>query len=110
MVTTNPNHYFSKLKATTETISRKKIDNAARVDPNSKLGRYLLVNPELEALVFVKKFDFQRTLITRYRTGTDNSEIEKDRRIPNSNREDHICSFSMGIITIKPILMEGHLL
>ena len=40
----------------------EKIKNAARVDLNSKLGTYLLVNLELEVLVFDKKLDFQGTL------------------------------------------------
>ena len=76
------------------------------IDPDSKLGTYLLVNPELEAPVFDNKFEFQRTLITRYRTGSHNLRIEKDRRIPNSSREDRLCLCNTGIQTIKHVLVE----
>ena len=69
-----------------------------------------LQNPELKAPVFDKKFEFQRTLITRYRTGSHNLRIEKDRRLPYSNREDRLCSCNLGIQTIKHVIMECPLL
>ena len=89
---------------------KEKIEIAARADPDSKLGTYLMVNPELKAPVFDKKFEFQRTLITRYRTGSHNLRIEKDRRLPYSNREDRLCSCNLGIQTIKHVITECPLL
>ena len=48
--------------------------------------------------------------ITRYRTGSHNLRIEKDRWLPNSNREDRICTCSMGTQTIKHVLLHCPLL
>ena len=88
IVSTNPDHYISKLvsigdatnyityyknlansytntkncsdtmKNYHKNIIKEKIENAARSDPDSKLGTYFLVNPELKAPVFDKKFEF----------------------------------------------------
>ena len=140
IVSTNPDHYISKLVAIGDATNyityfknlantytntkncsdtmknyhksfiKEKIENAARSDPDSKLGTYFLVNPELKAPVFDKKFEFQRVLITRYRTGSHNLRIEKDRRLPNSNREDRVCSCNLGIQTIKHVILECPLL
>ena len=44
-------------------VFKRKIENAARTDPDSRLGTYLLVNPELKAPEYDKKFEFQRVLV-----------------------------------------------
>ena len=56
------------MKTYYKNISKKKIENSAIIDPDSKLGTYLMVNPELKAPVFDNKFEFQGVFITRYRT------------------------------------------
>ena len=53
---------------------------------------------------------FQRVCITRYRTGSHNLRIEKDRRLPNSKREDRICACNSGVQTIKHVILHCPLL
>ena len=86
---------------------RGKIEQAAREDPDSKLGTYLLINPELKSPKYEQKFEFQRVLSTRYRTGSHNLRIEKDRRYPNSKREDRVCTCNMGVQTVRHIILES---
>ena len=92
------NNFSNNMKA--------KIENAAGLDEDSKLGTYLLVNPELKTPVYTQLFEFQRVVMTRYRTGSHNLRIEKDRRFPNSKREDRQCACNMGIQTVKHVTME----
>ena len=87
-----------------------KIQEAARLDLNSKLGTYLSVNPALSKPSYENVFEFQRVLITRYRTGSHNLRIEKDRRIPNSLREERLCCCGTGIQTLRHVLLECPLL
>ena len=89
---------------------KEKIVNAALIDPDSKLGTYLLVNPELKTPEYDLKFEFQRVVVTRYRTGSHNLRIEKDRRIPNSKREDRVCGCNMSIQTVKHVFLDCPLL
>ena len=135
----NPNHYISKLleiggeteyvkyykrlherfiypsscvdtmrQEFTHTISEK-IQRAAD-DPDSRLGCYLRVNPELSSPMYTNELEFKRVCITRYRTGSHNLRIEKDRRIPYSNREDRLCSCNNDIQTIQHVLLHCPLL
>ena len=87
-----------------------KIREAATADVDSKLGTYLAINPTLSKPVYEGKHEFQRVVITRYRTGSHNLRVEKDRRIPYSKREDRICTCNTGIQTIKHVLQECPLL
>ena len=90
--------------------TREKIETAARDDPDSKLGTYLMINPELKSPEYEQKFEFQRVLSTRYRTGSHNLRIEKDRRFPNSKREDRVCQCNMGVQTVHHVIMVCPLL
>ena len=85
---------------------REKIEQAAREDPDSKLGTYLLINPELNSPKYEQKFEFQRVLCTRYRTGSHNLRIEKDRRYPNSKREDRVCTCNLGVQTVRHVILD----
>ena len=87
-----------------------KIRQAAEIDGGSKLGTYLSINPKLLKQSFEDKFEFQRVCITRYRTGSHNLRIEKDRWLPNSNREDRICTCNTGIQNIQHVLLHCPLL
>ena len=98
------------LKNTFKTRFDSKIRDSARDDEDSKLGAYLLVNPTLSKPLFEDKLEFQRVLITRYRTGSHNLRIEKDRRFPNSTRNDRICKCSNGIQTVKHVILQCSLL
>ena len=87
-----------------------KIRDAAMLDEDSKLGTYLAINPSLSKPTFEGVPEFKRVMLTRYRTGSHNLRIEKDRMIPGSNREDRLCICATGIQTIKHVILECPLL
>ena len=71
---------YTDVKTCNETLkrnflnsTREKIEKAAREDLDSKLGAYLIINPELKPPEYEKKFEFQRVLSTIYRTGSHNT-------------------------------------
>ena len=98
------------LKRNFKDLLREKFEKAARDDPDSKLGTYLMINPELESPEYKQKIEYQRVLIRRYRTGSHNLRIEKDRRFPNSKREDRVCRCNMGVQTVRHVIMDCPLL
>ena len=63
---------------------------------DSKLGACLSINTNLVKPTFEGKLEFQRIIVTRYRTDSHNQRIEKDRRLPNSRRSSmhmqHWCT------------------
>ena len=83
-----------------------KIREAATADGDSRLGTYFIINPTLSKPEYVNKHEFQRVVITRYRTGSHNLRIEKDRRLPHSLREDRLCACNTGIQTISHVLLH----
>ena len=85
------------------------IENAARLDENSKLGSYLQVNPTLEKPIYDNKLEFQRVCVTRYRTGSHNLAVEKG-RFGGTLRDDRLCSCYTGIQTVKHVVTECPLL
>ena len=89
---------------------REKIEQAAREDADSKLGTYLMVNPELKSPEYEQRFEFQRVVCTRYRTGSHNLRIRKNRRYPNSKREDRLCKCNTGVQTVQHVLLVCPLL
>ena len=89
-------------------ISR--IQEAEMRDVDSKLGTYNSVNPSLSKPIYDKIMECERIMITRYRTGSHNLRIERDRFLPNSKREDRLCLCGLGIQTIKHVILECHLL
>ena len=52
----------------------------------------------------------ERVMLTRYRTGSHNLRIEKDRFLPNSKREDRLCLCGRDIQTIKHVILDCNLL
>ena len=105
-----PTSCISSMKNVVFANFTKKIQDAAQSDPDSKLGSYFLVNPQFTTPSFANKLEFQRVCITRYRTGSHNLRIERDRRLPYSNREDRICSCSTDIQTVQHVLLHCPLL
>ena len=79
-------------------------------DPDSKLGTYLLVNPSLTKPHYKNIMECERVMITRYRTGSHNLRIEKDRFLPYSKRKDRICLCGRNIQTIKHVILDCNLL
>ena len=53
--------------------------NKASIDPDSKLGAYKRVNPNLISPIYKVSFETERILLTRYRKGNHNLQIEKGR-------------------------------
>ena len=94
------------LKGNFSNSMRAKFEKTANEDPDSKLGTYLMINPELKSPDFTQKFEFQRVKVTRYRTGSHNLRIEKDRRFPNSRREDRVCKCNMDVQTIHHVIID----
>ena len=103
---TSPTSCAAILLNNFETKFQSKIRDAAMSDEDSKLGTYLTINPDLSKPTFHGTPEFQRVMLTRYRTGSHNLRIEKDRMIPGSNREDRLCVCGTGIQTIKHVLLE----
>ena len=97
------------LKGEMKAKHKDKIENAARLDENSKLGSYLQVNPTLEKPTYNNKLEFQRVCVTRYRTGSHNLAVEKG-RFGGTVRDDRLCACYMGIQTVKHVVMECPLL
>ena len=89
------------------TLKENRVPNQ---DIDSKLGSYLVVNPDLKMPNHQEKLEFQRTCITRYRTGSHNLLIEKGRKNPFIEREARLCKCNNGIQTIKHVIMNCHLL
>ena len=86
------------------------IRTAAQQKVNSKLGTYMLINPNFEKPTYIDKLEFQRVSITRYRTGSHNLMIEKGRRPPRIPQEERLCICDEGIQTIQHVIMECPLL
>ena len=84
----------------------EKIRLKAANDGNSKLGTYLLINPDLSKPHYEGILEFQRVITTRYRTGSHNLRIETGRRVPNLKREERLCICNSGVQTVQHILLE----
>ena len=133
--TTNPSHNISKLIAATEDtkyikhykhlvqkytdpdkctdiLSNEfrntfvaKIRSTADLDINSRLGTYAYINPSLTQPSFENKLEFQRVIITRYRTGSHNLRIESG-RTPYIPREERLCLCNNDLQTISHVMLH----
>ena len=84
--------------------NRTKIATKANNDPDSRLGVYMLVNPTLSSPTQSHGvLEFERVLLTRYRSGSHNLKIETGRwsRTPRENR---LC------VTCRELGDEEHVL
>ena len=134
----NPEHYISKLITATEETGyiryynqlqhrytsvdncanllnnnfkstyESKIRTTAMNDSNSRLGTYLTINPTLSKPSYVNKLEFQRVMVTRYRTGSHNLRIESG-RMPHIPREERLCKCNSDIQTVAHVLLHCHL-
>ena len=139
LLQTKPDHYISKLVTAatdcsyikyykqlhqtftdTDECERTMINNfksaleaktrsAAENDKDSRLGTYLGINPTLSKPSYPEKLEFQRVLVTQYRTGSHNLRIESG-RTPYIPREDRLCGCNTGIQTIEHVLLHCPLL
>ena len=82
-------------------------------DQNSRFGAYLLVNPNLEppSQNYDCKPEFERILITRYRSGSHNLKIETGRfSIPRIPSEERLCLCNTDLQTLHHCLFHCPLL
>ena len=90
-----------------------KIQQKAEEDENSRFGVYLKVNPQLEHPPhnYQQNPEFERVLITRYRSGSHNLKIETGRLCnPTIPRDERICSCNTGLQTLHHCLFVCPLL
>lgn len=84
-----------------------KIKSQHRNDNDSKLGTYLRVNPNLESYVPNPQtiMEFERELVTRFRTGSHSLAIETG-RYSNIPRENRLCSCGLDVQTVWHIFKD----
>ena len=90
-----------------------KIRQKAVEDANSRLGVYSHVNPQLEPPTnnYEYNLEFERVLITRYRSGSHNLKIESGRMCnPIIPREERLCSCNTGVQSLYHCLFDCPLL
>ena len=90
-----------------------KIRQKAEEDNDSRFGVYLQVNPELDypSHNYAHNPEFERVLITRYRSGSHNLKIETIRHsYPPIPRDQRLCSCNNGVQTLHHCLFECPLL
>ena len=100
------------LKEEFDRITYEKIHNASTNDPESKLGVYLQVNPDLHRPTYKDfLFEIERINITRFRTGSHNLLIETGRfNNPKIPRELRICMCGNDVQTLRHVLMDCNLI
>ena len=106
---TDPASCEEMMKNELQAANEEAIRTAFTTDENSKLGTYLRVNPTLVKPSYDNKLEFQRILITRYRTGSHNLAIEKG-RFSGITREQRLCSCNTDIQTIDHVILHCPLL
>ena len=86
----------------------QKIRNAFVNDPNSKLGTYLQVNPDLTTPKYSDSmYEIERIHVTRFRTGSHNLAIETGRfNSPPLARELRLCKCGNSIQTVHHVFFE----
>ena len=90
-----------------------KIRQKAAEDEKSRLGVYSQVNPQLEPPSHNYDYnpEFERVLITRYRSGSHNLRIESGRMCnPIIPRDERLCSCNTGIQSLHHCLFDCPLL
>ena len=92
--------------------NRTKIMTKANDDADSRLGVYLLVNPNLSSPTQHHGIlEFERVLLTRYRSGSHNLRIETGRLCcPKVPREERMCLCGSGVQSLRHCLFECPLL
>ena len=105
---------YKEPNACEESITKKYTDTwKAKViakfedDPNSKLGTYYCINPYLTKQVQIPQglMEFERELVTRFRTGSHSLAIEVG-RYSNTVRENRLCKCGDGIQTVWHVISE----
>ena len=76
-------------------------------DADSKLGTYYRVNPDLKSYVLNPQptMEFERELVTRFRTGSHSLAVELG-RYSNIPRENRLCACGNGIQTVWHVFVD----
>ena len=92
--------------------NKAKIRTKSNDDADSRLGVYLLVNPSLTSSTQRDDLiEFERVLLTRYRCGSHNLQIEVGRMCnPKILRENRLCKCSNGVQSLHHCLFDCVLL
>ena len=96
----------SLTEATLESY-KEKITSQFNIDHDSRLGTYHRINPNLTSNVPVPQttLEFERELVTRFRTGSHALAVETG-RYSNIPRENRLCTCGTGIQTVWHIFVE----
>ena len=94
------------------TSTATKINSKSNNDPESRLGVYLQVNPNIAPPTHRDDMlEFERVLLTRYRCGSHNLKIEVGRLCnPKIPREDRLCKCNNGVQSLRHCLFDCELL
>ena len=85
---------------------KNKIQVKHEADSDSILGTYYRINPELQSPIFNKELkcnEYERKLITRYRSGSHELKIQIG-RLSNSSRDSRLCSCENEIQTLHHVI------
>ena len=88
-------------------LCKSKMIAKYNLDPDSKLGTYYRVNPNLTSNVQNPQpvMEFERELVTRFRTGSHSLAVEIG-RYSNIPRENRLCSCGNGVQTLWHVMAE----
>ena len=109
---TSPKNLEDVLTKEFHTSTTTKINAKSNNDPESRLGVYLQVNPNLAPPTHRDDIlEFERVLLTRYRCGSHNLKIEVGRLCnPKIPREDRLCKCNNGVQSLRHCLFDCELL
>ena len=85
---------------------KNKVQVKHDADSDSILGTYYRINPELQSPIYNKEFkcnEYDRKLITRYRSGSHELKIQKG-RLSNTSRDSRLCSCENEIQTLHHVI------
>ena len=85
---------------------KESINLAAVTDPDSKLGTYNRINPDLKPYSAPKgMLEGERKLLTRFRTGSHSLAVELG-RFKNVLRPNRLCKCKVGVQTVWHIFID----
>ena len=103
----NPKNCKKSLQIYFQNLWKLKFTHEMVNDPDGRLGTYYLLNPSLKKFVPNPQLvlEFERKLITRFRTGSHSLQIEIG-RYSGTPRENRKCPCNTGIQTMWHIFAE----
>ena len=88
-------------------VTKNTIRAKAESDAESRYGAYMTVNPELRNIGYPLVLETDRIIISRYRSGSRNLNIEKGRMCnPKIPREERLCLCNNKIQTLEHCLLR----